>query len=127
MTEQEFYHKHNIRIVDTNKRFARYQPISSRDFFNYKDNKDIVDTFRVDTMTEPLYTVEIPKSDLNKMKEFEEEVFNNMEQHGAHYRMFEVLMEQKEKEKYYREKYPAVKKAYEHYSLMLTLAKSGDL
>jgi len=45
----------------------------------------------------------------------------------GHYRMFETLMEQKQQEKYLKNKYPAVKKAYEHYSLMLKLAESGEL
>lgn len=127
LTEQEFCNRHNMRVIDTNKRFYRYQPLHSPNFFNYSTNKEIVDTFHVRQETEPLYTIEIPKSDLEKMKEFEEQVYNNLQEHGAHYRMFEVLMEQKEQEKFYREKYPAVKKAFEHYSLMLALAKSGDL
>jgi hypothetical protein len=41
--------------------------------------------------------------------------------------MFEVMLEQKYKEKRLRDKYPAVKKAYEHYSLILKLAESGEL
>jgi hypothetical protein len=45
----------------------------------------------------------------------------------GHYRMFEILMAQKEQERYLRDKYPAVKKAYEHYSLMLKIAESGEL
>jgi uncharacterized protein YktA (UPF0223 family) len=45
----------------------------------------------------------------------------------GHYRMFETLMEQKEEEKHLRNKYPAVKKAYEHYSLILKLAESSEL
>jgi hypothetical protein len=36
-------------------------------------------------------------------------------------------MKQKEEERYLRDKYPAVKKAYEQYSLMLNMAKSGEL
>jgi hypothetical protein len=126
LTEKEFYQRHNMRVIDTNKRFQRYKPWHKSDFFNYKDSKEIVDTFHVDVQTESLYTVEIPKNDLDKMREFEQEVYNNL-YCGAHYRMFEVIMEQKEQEKFYREKYSAVKKAFEHYSLMLALAKSGDI
>jgi hypothetical protein len=73
-----------------------------------------------------LYTVEIAESELTRIADFESEVFNNMKQQG-HYRMFEVVMEQKEREKYLKNKYPAVKKAYEQYSLMLKLAESGEL
>jgi len=75
-----------------------------------------------------LYTIEIPLSELKRIEEFEEQVFNNMKQYGAHhYQMFEVMMEQKHQEKRLRDKYSAVKKAYEHYSLMLKLAESGEL
>jgi hypothetical protein len=76
--------------------------------------------------TEPLYTVEIAQSELERIADFESEVFNNMKKQG-HYRMFETLMEQKERERALRDKYPAVKKAYEQYSLMLKLAESGEL
>jgi hypothetical protein len=41
--------------------------------------------------------------------------------------MFEHMTQLKEREKYLKNKYPAVKKAYEHYSLMLKLAESGEL
>ena len=54
------------------------------------------------------------------------DVINNMKKQG-HYHMFEMIMEQKEHEKYLYNKYAAVKKAYEHYSLMLKLAESGEL
>jgi hypothetical protein len=77
-------------------------------------------------MSEPLYTVEIAESELQKIADFESQVFNNLKQHG-HYGMFEYLMEQKEREKLLKDKYPAVKKAYEHYSLMLKLAESGEI
>jgi hypothetical protein len=76
--------------------------------------------------TQPLYTVEIAESELCRVAEFESQVFNNMRTQG-HYGIFENLMEQKEREKYLRDNYPAVKKAYEHYSLILKLAESGEL
>ena len=75
---------------------------------------------------EALFTVEIPESELKKIAEFESQVFNHMKEHG-HYDMFNFIMEQKEQEKIYRDRYPAVKKAYEQYSLMLKLAQSGEL
>ena len=65
-------------------------------------------------------------SELDRIAEFESEVFNHMAKQG-HYRMFETIMEQKEQEKYLKNKYPAVKTAYEQYSLMLKLAESGEL
>ena len=76
--------------------------------------------------SEPLYTVEIAQSELERIADFEAQVFNNMKKQG-HYHMFEMLMEQKERERYLCNRYPAVNKAYEQYSLMLKLAESGEL
>ena len=94
----------------------------------FRDPMDFNKVSLVDIVndTEPLYTVEIAQSELERIADFEAQVFNNMKKQG-HYHMFEMLMEQKEQEKYLTNKYPAVKKAYEHYSLMLKLAESGEL
>ena len=94
----------------------------------FRDPMDFNKVSPVDFITdsEPLYTVEIAESELERIADFEAQVFNNMKKQG-HYKMFEMLMEQKEQEKYLTNKYPAVKKAYEHYSLMLKLAESGEL
>ena len=124
-TLRKFCEMHRIRVVDTNKRAHRYHKINVRYFNDSNDYNRIYEDV-VRTETEPLYTVEIAESELEKVAEFEQQVFNNMKQTG-HYRMFEILMEQKEEEQRLRDKYPAVKKAYEHYSLMLKLAESGEL
>jgi len=121
---REWLYTHHINIVDTNKRFARYPKFSTEFFMVEQDYNSIIQHSRYDT--EPLYTVEIPKSELERICDFEQQVFGNMRQSG-HYNMFEVLMDQKEKEKYLRKKYPAVDLAYTNYSLMLKLAESGEL
>jgi len=115
---KSFCEQHQIRVLDTNKRAHRYRRINMSYF------RDPTDFIVNDT--EPLYTVEIAESELEKIADFESEVFNNMRKQG-HYRMFETLMEQKEREKYLRDKYPAVNNAYKQYSLMLKLAESGEL
>jgi hypothetical protein len=122
---KSFCEQHQIRVLDTNKRAHRYRRINMSYF---RDPTDFNKVSLVDIVndTEPLYTVEIAESELEKIADFESEVFNNMKKQG-HYRMFEMIMEQKEQEKYLSNKYPAVKKAYEHYSLMLKLAESGEL
>jgi len=120
----EFCKKHNIRVIDTNKRAHRYHKVNLNYFRDPTDFNMVYET--VVNESEPLYTVEIAESELERIANFESEVFNNMKKQG-HYRMFETLMEQKERERYLRDKYPAVKKAYEHYSLMLKLAESGEL
>lgn len=121
---REWTEYHNITILDTNKRFARYPKLNVQFFMDDIDYNRINQTSSYET--ESLYTVEIPESELNKICEFEQQVFGNMRDHG-HYNMFEILMAQKEKEKQLRIKYPSVDLAYKNYSLMLKLAESGEL
>lgn len=119
--------KHNIRIIDDNKRWARHNPYSYQ-FFEDPRNMDAMSTYTAQYKTERLLTIEIPESDLDSIQSFEEQVFNNMKTYGTHhYHMFNAMMEQKEAERYLRDTNAAVKKAFEHYSLMLTLASGGDI
>jgi hypothetical protein len=112
--------------LDTNKRAHKYHKVNLN-FFRDPGNFDFIQS-HIDVVrdTEPLYTIEIAESELENIAEFENQVFNNAMKTG-HYDMFGYLMEQKEREKTLRENYPAVKKAFEHYSLMLKLAESGEL
>jgi hypothetical protein len=123
-TLKDFCKQHRINILDTHKRAHRYQKININYFRNPADFNMIHQDIVYDS--EPLYTVEVAESELERIAEFEEQVFNNAKKTG-HYDLFNILMEQKEHEKYLRNKYPAVKKAYEHYSLILKLAESGEL
>jgi hypothetical protein len=121
----KFFERHQLHVLDKNKRAHRMTKMNTK-FFKFEDdyNKLINDTVAFET--EPLYTIEVAESELHRIADFEAEVFNHMES-GSHYRMFEAVMEQKEQERYLKDKYPAVKKAYEHYSLILKLAESGEL
>lgn len=121
---RQFCEQHQIRVLDTNKRASRYHKINVNYFKDPMDYNRVYEDIIVDS--EPLYTVEIAESELERIADFESEVFNNMKKQG-HYRMFETIMQQKEHERILRDRYPAVKKAYEHYSLMLKLAESGEL
>jgi hypothetical protein len=121
---KEFCEHHQIRVLDTNKRASRYHKVNINFFKDPMDFNRVYEDIVIDS--EPLYTVEIAESELARIADFESEVFNHMKKQG-HYRMFEMIMEQKEQEQYLKNKYPAVKKAYEQYSLMLKLAESGEL
>ena len=121
---KQFCEQHRIRVLDTNKRASRYHKVNINFFKDPTDFNKVYEDIVIDS--EPLYTVEIAESELERIADFESEVFNHMKKQG-HYRMFEVMMEQKEHERHLRDKYPAVKKAYEHYSLMLKLSESGEL
>lgn len=124
-TTQKFCYEHNIRLIDSNKRAYKHTKANVA-LFNYADDYNKFQQEYMTFDTETLYTVEISESELDRIAEFENQVFNNMKQKG-HYDLFGVLMDQKEQEQYLRSKYPAVKKAYEQYSLMLKLAENGEL
>lgn len=121
---KDFCKHYNIRIIDTNKRVNNISKLNIDYFKNDIDYNVMYSKHHL--VTEPLYTIEIPLSRLEKIAQFEKQVFNNMKDHG-HYNLFEILMEQKEKEKQLRHLYPAVKLAYENYSLILKMAESGEL
>ena len=123
---KKFVEHHRINIIDDNKRAHKHTRMDVK-YFQFPDDYNKMNTSQaIQYETVKLLTVEITEDTLERIADFETEVFNNMRDQG-HYRMFETLMEQKEKEKYLRFTYPAVKKAYEHYSLMLKLAESGEL
>ena len=123
---KQFIQDHRINVLDDNKRAYKHTRMDTK-FFQYPEDYNMMNaTQAMQYDTERLYTVEISESELTRIATFEAEVFNNMKRQG-HYRMFETLMEQKEHERALRDKYPAVKKAYEHYSLILKLAESGEI
>lgn len=121
----EFCKKHNIDVISTNKRRARY--CIDREFFTSDVSKDtIIENPIFDT--EPVYTVDIPESELDRLCQFEKQVFNYQKSSGQHhYNLFESMMNQRVEESLLRDKFPAVQKAYEQYSLLLKMAKSGQL
>ena len=126
---KDFLQHHMINVVDDNKRAHRHTRLNVNAVKYFTDPLDYnkltaVDSYRMET--ERLYTVEIAESELERIAKFEAEVFNNMREHG-HYNIFETLMGLKEEELNMRIKYPAVRKAYEHYSLILKMAQSGEL
>ena len=123
---KQFIQDHRINVLDDNKRAYKHTRMDTR-FFQYPNDYNMMTaTQAMQYDTERLYTIEISESELTRIAEFEAQVFNNMKQKG-HYNMFEDLMNQKEQERALRDKYPAVKKAYEHYSLILKLAESGEM
>ena len=124
---KKFVNRHNIQVIDDNKRAHKMTRMNVNYFNNFADYNELTATNAMQQFeTERLLTVEIAESELQRIADFEAEVFNNLKEHG-HYRMFEHMTQLKEREKYLKNKYPAVKKAYEHYSLILKLAESGEL
>ena len=124
-TLKKFAAEHNVRVIDSNKRAYKHTR-AKVNLFHYETDYNKFYQEHITFETETLYTVEISESELERIAEFESQVFNNMKSKG-HYNMFETLMEQKEREQALRDTYPAVRKAYEQYSLMLKLAQSGEI
>ena len=123
---RKFCAKHKIQVVNTNKLAHKYYKINLNYFRNTGKYDSIQNHIDMVSETEPLYTIEISESELEKIAEFEISAIENLERHG-HYGIFQSIMEEKEQEKYLKNKYPAVKKAYEQYTLMLKLAQSGEI
>ena len=116
---REFLERHNITILDTQKRWSWSCPIYTN--FTKPNDASLLHEMR-HHHEEPLYTIQIPESQLKNMQEFEDHVFNNMKEH-KHFNMFQAIMEQREEEKRLRENFPSLQKAYENYSMLLTLCK----
>jgi hypothetical protein len=114
-------------VLDTSKRAHKITKMNTR-FFEVPNDYNNIQSEKMNFAfeTEKLYTIEISESELERIADFEAEVFNHLRTEG-HYNLFEILMRQKEEENRLKENYPAVKKAYEQYSLMLALAKAGDI
>jgi len=120
----KFLKDHDIRVIDTNKRAIKRNRVV--DLFTLNNDYNIMQSTQQRMETERLFTVEITESELDRIASFEANVFNNMKQQG-HYNMFEMIMQQKEEEQTLRNKYAAVKKLYEQYSMVLSLAKSNNI
>lgn len=124
-TTNKFCKRHSIKVIDTNKRAYKTQPFNASYFYNpadynmIKEHRQSMETIRV-------FTVEIPETSLERLAKFEDVVFNRTDS-ISHYNLFEVMMDQKHEEAVLRDTNIAVKKAYEHYSLMLSIAKAGKL
>jgi len=121
----EWCNRHSIRILDTHKRAYRWTKQNVK-YFQSPVDYNLVYTNEPQMETEPLYTVEVALSELQRIAEFEQQVFNNLRQTG-HFNMFEMMAEQKRREQELRNKYPAVQKIYEQYSMLLKLAQSNEL
>lgn len=125
-TVREFCEHHGVRIIDTNKRAVRYNKINAEYFKDHSNYNMVQSHINYIQDTEPLYTIEIAQSELERVAEFEQQVFNNAKRTG-HYNLFQTIVEQKEREAELIKKYPAVRKAFEQYSMMLALAESGEI
>lgn len=119
---RKFLHRYNMEIVDNNRRRPVYNIPEFRSSDRYADAylaQPIV------YESETLYTIQIPESRLESLLDFHERVEDSIKYTGS-MDMFNHMLQRQKEEKAFREKHPAVQKAYEQYLMMLKLAKSGS-
>lgn len=115
---KNFCENYEVRILDDNKRRAKYKPAR---YFTDPYRADIIRNDIAEYDTEPVFTVEIPESRLKTLVEMEER-FMNYRSDGYQRDWFEMLMDKEREEAHVRHTNEAVKKAYEQYSMLLHLA-----
>jgi hypothetical protein len=115
---KEFCRNYEVNVLNDSKRRARYNPPQ---FFTDPERADII-TRNMTYETECVYTVEIPEGRLRTLVELEQRFFKWQHHSRGEVDMFQTLMDKEREEAHYRHTSPAVKKAYEQYSIMLNLA-----
>jgi hypothetical protein len=114
-----FLDTYDIKVLDTNKRCLSL----NHDFFNHSTDKNLVD--RGAPIAEPLYTLAVPLSVLEALVDLDERFFQGVNSSGSRF-LFRGILAREEEESFLRHTNAAVKEAYEHYSLLLNLAKNGN-
>jgi hypothetical protein len=116
---EQFCNNYEVRVLNDSKRRARYHPPR---FFTDPERADIITRDTVSFETEQVYTLEIPEGRLRALVELEQRFFKWQHHNRGEVDMFQTLMDKEREESHYRHTNPAVKKAYEQYSIMLNLA-----
>lgn len=116
---KKFCKNYEVSILNDQKRRARYYPPK---FFSDPERADIIRKDLVEWETEKVLTVEIPEGRFSALVEMEDRFFAHHQHNYGPIDFFQTLMDKEREEAYLRETNPAVKKAYEQYSLMLNLA-----
>ena len=119
---KEFLYRYDMNIVDSNRRYHRYPPMRVRGLDKY--GKDPY-SYDIPYETEILHTIQIPESSLERLMEFYERVEESMKYTG-NIDVFNHYIQRQKDEKSFREKHPAVQKAYDQYQMLYKLAMSGE-
>ena len=116
---KEFLSRWRMNIVDSNRRTHCYPKHIT--YYRYND----LDYPPISYETEILHTIQIPESDLEELVNFYERVEESIKYTGS-MDVFNHYIEREKADKAFREKYPAVKNAYDQYMMLYKLAKSGE-
>jgi hypothetical protein len=109
-----------MEIVDSNRRYQRYMPMYLMGLDKYGNRP-----CEIPYETEILHTIQIPESSLDRLMEFYERVEESMKYTGS-MDVFNHYIQRQKDEKSFREKHPAVQKAYDQYQMLYKLAMSGE-
>lgn len=118
---RKFLYRYHMEIVDSNRRQQRYVMPK----FSINDKFDDYLSAPMYYETETLYTIQIPESRLEDLVDFHNRVEDSIKYTGS-MDMFNHFLQKQNDEKMFREKHPAVKKAYEQYRMLYKLAQSGE-
>lgn len=121
---KKFLYRYNMEIVDSNRRYQRYT-IPTMSISAYDKFKDEYLHNPIHYETEILYTIQIPESRLESLVDFHDRVEESMKYTGS-MDVFNDYIRRDKEEQAFREKHPAVQKAYEQYRMLYKLAKSGE-
>lgn len=118
---KKFLYRYNMEIVDTNRRQQRYvmhPRYTARYYDEYLHQP-------MHYETETLFTIQIPESRLEALVEFHDRAEDAI-RHTGSMDMFNHFLRKQDEEREFREKHPAVQKAYEQYQMLYKLARSGS-
>jgi len=111
---KKFCHKYECDVRTSYRKVRRMRPIRWTDL-----SEDVRDLY-TDMYDEQCLEITIPEDRFRTLVDFENEITKHQENRRA----IESIIEEKRREHFLRNKNPALKKAYEHYQLILKLTHS---
>jgi hypothetical protein len=119
---KKFLYRYNMEIVDANRRQQTcYLPPKYSISARYADDELYQSMYYE---TETLFTIQVPESKLESLIDFYDRAEDAI-RHTGSMDMFNHFLQKQNDEKSFREKHPAVQKAYEQYQMLYKLARSG--
>lgn len=120
---RKFLNRYSMDIVDANRRQQKcYLPPRYSISARYADDELYQPMYYE---TETLFTIQIPESRLEALVDFYDRAEDAI-RHTGSMDMFNHFLQKQNDEKAFREKHPAVQKAYEQYQMLYKLARSGE-
>jgi hypothetical protein len=116
---KKFLYRYNMEIVDTNRRQQRY--VMDPRYARF-DDEYLHQPMHYETET--LFTIQVPESRLEALIDLHDRAEDAI-RHTGSMDMFNHFLQKQDEERVFREKHPAVQKAYEQYQMLYKLARSG--